>query len=204
MSGSLGLVRMGVRLYDPKLGRFLEVDPVEGGSANDYDYCSGDPVNCFDLGGTLQRDERSSAQHNALLYLSKHPEVVAYLKAVQRAKEAAIACYIASCGGKSTTTGNVISKVASGLNTVANVVTSYPPVHNAANATGAVASRSSNIVSGAAGCATAAPGGATAGFYAGSAFGPEAGLADGLAAAGGTCLVSFWYGYNGPTYPSVP
>jgi hypothetical protein len=26
---------------------------VEGGSANDYDYCSGDPVNCNDLDGTL-------------------------------------------------------------------------------------------------------------------------------------------------------
>ena len=25
--------------------------PVEGGSANDYDYCSGDPVNCYDLSG---------------------------------------------------------------------------------------------------------------------------------------------------------
>lgn len=27
--------------------------PVEGGSANDYDYCSGDPVNCFDTDGTI-------------------------------------------------------------------------------------------------------------------------------------------------------
>jgi hypothetical protein len=32
--------------------RFLEVDPVPGGSANDYDYCFQDPVNCTDLGGT--------------------------------------------------------------------------------------------------------------------------------------------------------
>ena len=50
--GGLGLVRMGVRLYDPALGRFLEADPVEGGSANDYDYVSGDPVNNFDVAGT--------------------------------------------------------------------------------------------------------------------------------------------------------
>jgi RHS repeat-associated protein len=50
-SPSLGLIRMGVRLYDPALGRFLQVDPVEGGSANDYEYCFGDPVNCFDLDG---------------------------------------------------------------------------------------------------------------------------------------------------------
>ena len=31
--------------------RFLEVDPVEGGSANDYDYVGGDPVNGQDLDG---------------------------------------------------------------------------------------------------------------------------------------------------------
>jgi RHS repeat-associated protein len=48
----LNLIRMGVRLYDPLLGRFLQVDPILGGSANDYEFCSGDPVNCFDLGGT--------------------------------------------------------------------------------------------------------------------------------------------------------
>lgn len=28
-------------------------NPVEGGSANDYEYCSGDPVNCFDTDGTI-------------------------------------------------------------------------------------------------------------------------------------------------------
>jgi RHS repeat-associated protein len=48
----LGLIRMGVRLYDPALGRFLEVDPVEGGSANDYDYVAADPIDNLDLAGT--------------------------------------------------------------------------------------------------------------------------------------------------------
>jgi RHS repeat-associated protein len=50
--GTLNLIRMGVRLYDPALGRFLEVDPVEGGSANDYDYSGQDPINSRDLDGT--------------------------------------------------------------------------------------------------------------------------------------------------------
>lgn len=56
-AGFAQTVEMGVRQYDPTIGRFLEVDPVEGGSANDYDYSSGDPVNSLDLGG-LRRTRR--------------------------------------------------------------------------------------------------------------------------------------------------
>ncbi len=42
---------MGARLYNSATGRFLQVDPVLGGSANAYDYCRQDPVNCNDLNG---------------------------------------------------------------------------------------------------------------------------------------------------------
>jgi RHS repeat-associated protein len=44
-------IEMGARTYVPALGRFLQVDPVEGGSANDYEYAAADPVNNFDLTG---------------------------------------------------------------------------------------------------------------------------------------------------------
>ncbi|MEV5847796.1 DNRLRE domain-containing protein [Streptomyces sp. NPDC051985] len=51
-SGTLsGDTLMGVRLYDPTTGRFLQVDPLYGGNANAYDYCTADPVNCYDLDG---------------------------------------------------------------------------------------------------------------------------------------------------------
>jgi RHS repeat-associated protein len=44
-------IEMGQRTYDPVLGRFLSVDPVEGGSANSYDYGAADPVGNVDTTG---------------------------------------------------------------------------------------------------------------------------------------------------------
>lgn len=44
---------MGVRLYNSTTGRFLSIDPVNGGSCNSYDYVCGDPVNMLDLDGRM-------------------------------------------------------------------------------------------------------------------------------------------------------
>jgi RHS repeat-associated protein len=52
-AGAIAVVQMGARPYLPLFGRFLSVDPVDGGSANDYDYVAGDPINNLDLDGSI-------------------------------------------------------------------------------------------------------------------------------------------------------
>jgi len=43
-------IQMGARTYFPKIGRFTEIDPIEGGGSNDYSYPF-DPINMSDLDG---------------------------------------------------------------------------------------------------------------------------------------------------------
>jgi RHS repeat-associated protein len=45
-----GIIQMGPRPYDPTAGRFLSIDPIEGGNENDYNYPT-DPINMCDLDG---------------------------------------------------------------------------------------------------------------------------------------------------------
>jgi hypothetical protein len=42
---------MGLRLYNAATGRFLQTDPINGGSCNAYEYACGNPVTGSDLTG---------------------------------------------------------------------------------------------------------------------------------------------------------
>jgi RHS repeat-associated protein len=58
-SGTHALIEMGARPYDPTTGRFLQVDPIEGGTDNDYVYVN-DPINQTDLDGHRRRRRRGT------------------------------------------------------------------------------------------------------------------------------------------------
>ncbi|TMR94011.1 RHS repeat protein [Nonomuraea basaltis] len=46
---------MGARLYAPRIGRFLQTDPIRGGSDNAYDYAGQDPLTKADISGLAKR-----------------------------------------------------------------------------------------------------------------------------------------------------
>ncbi|MER6302978.1 ricin-type beta-trefoil lectin domain protein [Kitasatospora sp. NPDC001539] len=91
-----GDILMGARLYSPALGRFLQVDPVPGGNAGAYDYCTGDPINCTDLDGNWGMPK----------WLKKTVEVVA--------KVAEVASYIPGPIGAVAATVSAVSYAATG------------------------------------------------------------------------------------------
>jgi RHS repeat-associated protein len=61
-----GLIYLRARYYDPTTGSFTGRDPVQGGSATDYDYVDGDPINNSDLDGLMPGDQQDPGWYKGL------------------------------------------------------------------------------------------------------------------------------------------
>jgi RHS repeat-associated protein len=90
-----GVLDMGARSYVPQLGRFLQPDPIEGGSANAYSYTFGDPVNTSDPSGeytaTIENWAREESSQIATSAADARQAEIAAQQAAQLAAEEAIA-----------------------------------------------------------------------------------------------------------------
>ncbi len=92
-----GVLDMGARSYVPQLGRFLQPDPIPGGSANAYTYTFGDPVNSSDPSGEFTEgfaawsEARSNQQAQEVVAREVAREALERAEAERRAREAVAA-----------------------------------------------------------------------------------------------------------------
>ena len=78
-----GIIAMGTRSYVPQIGRFLQDDPIPGGSANAYTYTYGDPINTNDPTGAYVPTP------NWLISFATEHALAATLRAEEEARRAA-------------------------------------------------------------------------------------------------------------------
>ncbi|WP_234010706.1 RHS repeat-associated core domain-containing protein [Streptomyces sp. SPB074] len=69
--GLAGYTLMGVRMYDPATGRFLQADPVYGGNTSTYVYPA-DPIGQSDTSGELKYRTQTKSTKNYTIGISRN------------------------------------------------------------------------------------------------------------------------------------
>jgi hypothetical protein len=104
---------MGARVYIPSLGRFLQVDPVDGGTLNGYVYVA-DPINASDYNGQWGFGDLFSAIVNVVKAVIKAiaTPIAAVVRAMTSAANSPKAA--ASSGSNGNTRGSTSAASSSG------------------------------------------------------------------------------------------
>lgn len=128
---TIAVMQMGDRVYLPELGRFTSVDPVEGGSQNDYVYAT-DPVNGSDYSGQ---------------FWPIIPIIVAIVVVIARIATAVAPAVNKALQGASTA-GKAISNAASKSSSAANAVVTAGKTTQQATRVGNTATKSAPVLRG--------------------------------------------------------
>jgi RHS repeat-associated protein len=96
-SANITITQMGARPYLQGSGRFLSIDPVEGGTSNDYTYVD-DPMNDFDIAGRLSWKSLKKAATGAAKFVWKHKDLIIAGPAIAGMIACSVCALIAGAG----------------------------------------------------------------------------------------------------------